>query len=793
MKKSILTLFITLILSLSFAGCSTPEEKAEKYYEKGMSLLEASPDKAKLEFQNALQLKKNMAKAIYGLGLIAERQGDWKSAFALYKNVVEQQPNNVDALVKVGQIFLAGNKLDYALERSNKALGLDKSNIPALNLRAAIQIKLNDSKGALDYANQVLKLDPKNQDAYVVLATERIQAKDEQKAIEYLNKALAINEKNLALQLIKIRLLENSKVEEAEANYKKVIKLFPNTSFVRKNYAQFLDRYQRKSEAEAQLREISKAAPTDFKAKVDVVRYVIATKGVAAGQSELEAYVKNEPENYELAFALVNLYQAQKNTALEDKQLNQISQKAGDTTYGFKARSIMALKLIRANKKDEARKLIDAVLAIDKRNELALTLRAKLELEAKNYDSAIVDLRTVLRDSPDSSDAALMLAIAHENSGSPELAEEHFIKAFQTSNFSSTYGIPYSQFLQRRKQPERAEKVLEDVLAYSPNNATALRMLAQAKIARGDSAGAQALVDKIKLSGDKSAVADEIAGAISLSKNDFEGTLSAFKRAYEASPNKVEPLVAVVRTYISAGKNKEAIQFLQSVLKSNPNNLEANLMLGQLYSGMGDVTKAYAIFNEVTKKMPTNPVGFQQLANAQLRAADYAEAEKTVNQGLLVAPADFMLRLSKASIYEASTRIEDAIKVYEVLIKERPDSEVVANNLASLLTDHRSDKASYDRAYEVTKVFSHSQIPQFLDTYGWASYKVGKLDEAETALKNAAEKLPEMAVFHYHLAKVLIAKKDNSQAKQEMQKAIKYATTQPFEQKDDAIAVLKTL
>ena len=115
MKKILLNLLITSIFLVFVAGCSTPEEKAEKYYQKGMSLLDTEPAKAKLEFQNALQIKKNMAKAMYGLGLVAEREGDWKGAFALMREVTEQDPNNINAMVKLGQIFLAAGKLDFAL------------------------------------------------------------------------------------------------------------------------------------------------------------------------------------------------------------------------------------------------------------------------------------------------------------------------------------------------------------------------------------------------------------------------------------------------------------------------------------------------------------------------------------------------------------------------------------------------------------------------------------------------------------------------------------------------------
>ncbi len=78
---------------------------------------------------------------------------------------------------------------------------------------------------------------------------------------------------------------------------------------------------------------------------------------------------------------------------------------------------MIAYKLIQRGQKDKASKMLNAILDVDKSNGQALTLRAGLALEAKNYDAAIIDLRTVTRDSPTAFNALVMLASAHENAG----------------------------------------------------------------------------------------------------------------------------------------------------------------------------------------------------------------------------------------------------------------------------------------------------------------------------------------------------------------------------------------
>lgn len=794
MKATRMKLLAALLLATQLLACSTPEEKAQKYYKKGMELLESSPEKAKLEFQNALQIKKNMAPAMYGLALVAERKADWKGAFGALNAVLEIEPQHIDALVKSGQILLAGNRLDIATERANKALAVNPNYPPALNLHAAIQLKLNNSKEAIEYANKALSLDPKNQDALLVLASERMTAKDQEKALELLDKAIAINEKNMAVHIFRISVLDGAgRIDEADKGFQHMIRVASNPVSIRRSYAEFLAQHNRMTEAEQQLMEIVRGDPKSLEAKINLVKFVAATQGAAKGREKLETFAKAEPENYDLAFALVDYYRGQKDAAAEDRQLQHIIDLAGDSASGYKAKSMLAYKLLALGKRDEANKLIADVLENDQSNQQALLLRAGQQVDAKNYDAAIIDLRTVLRDSPNNYSAAFMLASAHERAGSPELAEEHYLKAFQNSKHASRYGMAYAEFLLRRKHADRAEKVLEDTLNANPRDVQIIRALAQFKLQRGDQIGAQALADKAKLADKSSPVADQIQGAISLSKNDLSASIDAFKRAHQAAPNEGQPVVAVVRSYMQAGKKTEALGFIDSVLKKNPNHMDAWLLKGQLFAATGEMAKSLQVYSDLIRHLPNNPVGYQQLAMAQQLNKDMSAAEQTLQQGLAVAPKDFGLKLIQAGLYENQGKVEDAIKVYEESITIRPDSQVAINNLASMLAENRTDQVSLKRAYELATTLKDSKIPQFLDTYGWACYKVGQFAEAEAALKEVVKTMPDSPIYQYHLAKIYIAKNDKMLAKQALQKAIKAANGRPFRHYEESSELLKTL
>ena len=72
------------------------------------------------------------------------------------------------------------------------------------------------------------------------------------------------------------------------------------------------------------------------------------------------------------------------------------------------------------------------------------------------------------------------------------------------------------------------------------------------------------------------------------------------------------------------------------------------------------------------------------------------------------------------------------------MLNQQPGSLVAANNLASMLADHRTDKASLDQAQTLRCKSADSPVPQFKDTLGWVDYRQGDYKAAIPLLEAAA-------------------------------------------------------
>ena len=404
-----------------------------------------------------------------------------------------------------------------------------------------------------------------------------------------------------------------------------------------------------------------------------------------------------------------------------------------------------------------AEPIVNDILQADGRNINGLRLRAAIRLDRGQNDDAIADLRSALNDQPQSPILLASLALAYEHSGSIDLADKAFYDATKAANFAPAYGLTYVAFLQRRGMTEQAENVLTELASRNPNNIAILSNLAKVKLARQDWVGAQAIADLIHRLGDKSDIADQINGIAFSGQGKFNESIAALQNVYDANPGAIQPMTTLVNVYLKAKQIDKAEAFLQAALNANPKNAEALVLMGsvQLFEKKPD--KAIENFEAAIKQQPKNAVGYRALADLYARQKNNDEALKVVRAGLAQQPKDFALNLTLAGLLEAKEEYEPAIAVYEAMLKDQPGSLVVINNLASLLADHRTDKASLEHAGKLAEILAKSQVPQFKDTLGWVAYQRGEYKTAMPLLEEAAAKLPNLSLIHYHLGMTYMA------------------------------------
>jgi tetratricopeptide (TPR) repeat protein len=770
---------LAIVAFLGLAGCGSVEDRAQAHYERGMKLFEQRDYvKASLEFRNAVKLKKELVGAWRGLSQIEERNQNWEALTGILRTVVELDPADIETRLRLGRLMLLGNALDDALKLINGAGEAVDRHPGALAFKAAVFLKLNDPTGAVREARAALDIQPASVEATIVLAAERLARGDSEGALLILDRKEVAAANNIGIQIFKLLIFDRTgKVDQVEAALKKLVDEHPQEPVFRRQLVKFYVDQKRPDDAERAIRALADARPSDADAGMDVARFVNMVKGPAAARQELSARINAGGQVFEFQIALAELHVLEGNFADAVRLLETLSSNAGSRAQALTARVKLAEIQLSRRKADVAEELVAKVLREDSRNIGALKLRATIRIERGDLDAAVADLRQALNDQPRSAELMLLLSMAYERGGKIELADRQIADAMKVSGFDPTVGLAYIAFLQRRGSSARAEDVLTDLVGRRPGDMRLMAALANLRLARQNWTGAQEIADSIRRTNSNgSLLADQILAASLSGRAKFDDSISVLQSVHASAPNSSQPLVALVNTYIRAEKTDRAIAFLNTVIEKNPSNAEAYVLLGSSYLVNNAPDQAFKNYRAAIEQQPKNAVGYAALANLLVRQGKYDEATTTIRAGLKQQPDNAALHLALAGVFEITGAFEDAISQYEHILKEQPNSLVAANNLASLLSDHRSDKASLDRAYTLAAALRKSQVPQFKDTLGWVHHQRGEYRVAVSLLEEAVAELPNLALVRYHLGVSHAATGDATKAAEQLKKAFELAS-----------------
>ena len=236
--------------------------------------------------------------------------------------------------------------------------------------------------------------------------------------------------------------------------------------------------------------------------------------------------------------------------------------------------------------------------------------------------------------------------------------------------------------------------------------------------------------------------------------DDVTRAIEEFKYALDDDPDSAELQNGLADLYFRSGHVQQAESTAEALLKSDPNNIEANKLLGRIdLRALGEedsgttqaassqaVSKAIAQFEKIVQLEPRNVedrmvLGQLYTVNHQ---ADKAEAEFKSAQTIEPDSEDVVLNLAR--VYADSGNVQGAIKVLEAVpVDSRtPKMEFALGAAYEQLKDSKDAIAAYQRATDMDPDDLRS-----LDALAQALLSNDQLDEALKEFKTLAADDPE--------------------------------------------------
>lgn len=162
----------------------------------------------------------------FQIGIIAQKDGDFREAERFYQEVLRQDPAHTGALVNLAAIYIHQNKTADAEKTLQRILRIDPKNTKALVNLGIINLTLNEREQAKRRFQEALRIDSQEETALINLAFLANQENELALAEGYYKDILRIAPQNAQVLLAYASLLEkNSRFAEALSCYQKSLEV----------------------------------------------------------------------------------------------------------------------------------------------------------------------------------------------------------------------------------------------------------------------------------------------------------------------------------------------------------------------------------------------------------------------------------------------------------------------------------------------------------------------------------------------------------------------------------------
>ncbi len=783
-----------LMICLLLAACGSPEDRAANYLKKAEALYEQEDYvTARIEAMNAAQIEPRNADVRFLLAEIEEKENNFRKAIGHLQVAIDADTNHLESRIKLGNYYIMAKAADLATEQAAAAVKLAPDDPNALLLQARVDFMNKNIDAAMQGVDAVLARDPKLVDAIIFKAglyMAKGDTDDAEKLVQENIKSVDADGTKKLRQFRILLLVQGERFAEIEADLKALAADYPDEDSFPLALAQLYVTQKRIDEAETIYRDYIEKDPKDAKRRIAFVRFIGAQHGTEAAEKTLQQYVADLPDSMELQLALGQLYEGLKKQDDALATYQKIADTDPKSPIGYAARNRITAIRIQQNDLESAKAVIESILTDDQDNADALMLRAAFAYTGQRFDDAVTDLRTVLRVTPDSERALLLLAKSHSAANNPELAQDAYRRLIELNPAHPAASAELAELLARGGDVPMAEEVLREQLAAAPEDRRTASSLIQALLLQGDVEGAETQARTMLDLGDETGLAEFQLGRVLQAKKSSQQAIDAYKAALEKSPNAPEPLQGLVAVLINDDRPDEAIKFLRAHLEKYPTQLAPRLLLAAIFTQQGKTEAAAEQYEEIISLQPNATRAYASLAS--LYPDDPSLRRSIYQRGIDANPEDPAVNLLLAGEYERAGQIEEAIKIYEKILGNNANNIMAANNLASLILDYRSDKESYERALELSKGFEDSNQGALLDTLGWAYYRNGNYDHAIRLLEAAVAANDGIALLHYHLGMALTKAGMVQRGRDALKKSLSM-TEDEFPGIEDARATLEQL
>ena len=205
--------------------------------------------------------------------------------------------------------------------------------------------------------------------------------------------------------------------------------------------------------------------------------------------------------------------------------------------------------------------------------------------------------------------------------------------------------------------------------------------------------------------------------------------LEGLREAYQADPKNKDNAASLAQLYTDLGWLNEAIAIYKDIVVLYPNDFSILLAYGNICFTKQNTKEALNIFTKLTILKPKRVEGWNNLGIVQLSTEDFKAAKNSFNKVLELEPQNHGALLNMGNYYDHIGEIEKAIEMFKKAAAARPYFSDAWFNLGNAYLE----KKQFENAIEVFEK-SLKYNPNFssaLKNIGFAYEKIENYEKSE--------------------------------------------------------------
>lgn len=614
-------------------------------------------------------------------------------------------------------------------------------------------------------------------------------------------------EERKAAYLEKAKLsLETGDLDKARIELKNVLQIDPKDA--RASF-QLGNVFEQKKEYSKAFRYFSIAAehdPDNLEYHAKIGRYHLVLAGDIDKATEIRDLILGKDKNNVDGMLLKAGILLQQNDMVSAKKISQdiFSKQPGHVENTM----FLSTLYLREKEYEDSISVLNTSIKQNPNNTVLKKMLANSYFTAGRLDQAENKYKEILEQDPEVFSNYIKLATFYREIGKIDKAEEVLRNAIEVDEEDSKRKLVLVDFIQKNSGYKNAIEELKALIAKNPEVGDLRLSLARFYVAEGKLDDAEKIFKSAIL--DFSDASVGIKSRVDLAnlymqKRNIDAAVSVIDDALDISPNDSEVNFVKAKLQVVNRKYEGAIISLRTVIKDDPENIEAYILLSRAHRANAEEEQADEIINRAYENNRINAKGLMALARYHAKNKNNAKLEKVIDNYLSIDANNYEALSFKSTLLNERKMFSEAKPYVSRMVQLHPNMpNGYIQSVPLMLAENRKNEAvnlleeGYKKVNEKTDILEAlvslyvsmkdfdaaiSKVQSVIDENGataelyifLARIQVtsGKLENAITSLNKARNIRPDWNEPYLYLANIYEADKQNQKAIEALQHGLK--------------------